>query len=132
MTDPLTPGRFRALAEAYGGVIDRWPIETRAAARRMATEPSARAILDEAGALDAALDAWTVLAPDAVLREQVMPATVPAASVWRQARLWWSGIGIATALAGAVAGSVAAAAVAPADPPTENATAFGDLGGQEA
>lgn len=131
MTEPLTLDRFRTLAEAYGGVIDRWPVETCAAAMRMAAEPVASAILADAAALDSALDAWAVPAPDAALRERVMPATPRAARAWRRAKFWWSGIGIATALAGAAAGSVAAAAVSPADPPTENATAFGDLGGKD-
>jgi hypothetical protein len=132
MTEPLTLDRFRALADAYGGVIDRWPVGARAAAMRMAADPVAQAILVDAGALDVALDAWMVPAPSAALRDLVMPVALPAARAWRRAKLWWSGIGIATALAGAAAGSVAAAAVAPADPPSEAATAFGDLGGQEA
>lgn len=131
MTETLTLERFRKLAEAYGAIIARWPAEAREAALLMAGDPRARAILDEAAALDAALDRWTVPAPAAEARERMLPAARPVAAAWRRARLWWSGIGIATALAGAAAGSVAAAAVSPADGPGESATAFGELGGQE-
>lgn len=128
---PLTSARFAALAEAYGGSIGRWPEAVRDEARRMAGDPAMQAILAEADALDAHLDAWRMPAPSLSMRARV-------AGSWRRplsrrARLWWSGLGIATALAGAAAGSVAAAAALPGDPAAtaEDITAFGNLAGQE-
>jgi hypothetical protein len=125
----LTPARFAALAEAYGGDIARWPEEERTAAFLLAADPTMQALLADAGRLDAELEAWRVAPPSADLRTRVVRSWPRPLS--RRAKLWWSGIGIATALAGAAAGTVAAAAVAPADHGTEPATAFGDLAGQE-
>lgn len=131
MTDPLmSMARFAALADAYGGAVARWPTAERENAYRLAAQPGARAILARAAQVDTVLDSWTVASPSTALRRSVLP---PARRQSPQARLklWWSGIGIAAALAGAAAGSVAAAAVAPADRAGDNATAFGDLAGQE-
>ena len=125
----LTPARFAALAEAYGGDIGRWPAEERTAALRLAANPSMQALLTEAGQLDARLDAWRITLPSAELRAGIMRSWPRPLS--RRAKLWWSGVGIATALAGAAAGTVAAAAVVPADHGGEPATAFGDVAGQE-
>ena len=132
MTEPLTLDRFRDLAEAYGAAIARWPEPVRAAAMRMATEPAAAAILDRAAALDTTLDAWRVPAPDRALHDRVT-RTAPARGTRfvTRASLWWSGIGIAAALAGAAAGAAAVAAVAPGDTLVESSTSFGDLAGQE-
>jgi hypothetical protein len=116
MTNPLTPARFAELAEAYGSVIAR--------------EPAMQAILAEAEWLDARLDAWRVPAPSPALRDRVVASRRVA--LLRRARLWWSGIGIATALAGAVAGSVGVAVAMPSDHAiADEATAFGDLTAQE-
>jgi hypothetical protein len=130
MTNPLTPARFAELAEAYGSVVARWPEAVRAEAMAIAREPAMQAILAEAEWLDARLDAWRVPAPSPALRDRVVASRRVA--LLRRARLWWSGIGIATALAGAVAGSVGVAVAMPSDHAiADEATAFGDLTAQE-
>jgi len=48
-----------------------------------------------------------------------------------RAKLWWSGVGIAAALAGAAAGTAAVATAAPVDATPESSTSFGDIAGQE-
>ncbi|USI74717.1 hypothetical protein [Sphingomonas morindae] len=130
MTEPLTEARFRALADAYGGVVQRWPEAERAAALEMARLPQWQAVLAEAARLDARLDLWTVAPPSPALQARILAARRLPLS--RRARLWWSGIGLATALAGAAAGSVAAAAL-PIDhgAAVDEATAFGALPQQE-
>ena len=130
MTDHLSEARFIELAEAYGSVVARWPEAVRAEAMAMARRPAMRAALAEAERLDVRLDRWTVVAPSPALRDRVVGSRrVPLA---RRARLWWSGIGIATALAGAAAGSVAASAALPSDHvASDDATAFGDLSQQD-
>jgi hypothetical protein len=130
MTDPLTPARFAELADAYGGVLARWPEQVRAEAMALALLPEMRAILAEAGQLDAQLDLWRVAAPSPALRERVLAARRMPLS--RRARLWLSGLGVAAALAGAAAGSVATAAALPSDHAvSDDATVFGDLSQQE-
>ena len=132
MHEPLTLDRFRDLAEAYGAAIARWPEPVRAAAMRMAAEPAAAAILERAAALDTTLDAWRVLAPDRPLYDRVS-GSAPARGTRfaTRASFWWSGIGVAAALAGAAVGAAAVAAVAPADALVESNTSFGDVAGQE-
>ncbi|MGI4879474.1 MAG: hypothetical protein ACRYG4_18530 [Janthinobacterium lividum] len=131
MIEPMTLERFKALADAYGGVVARWPEPVRAAAMQIATQPEASAILARALELDEALDAWTVPAASAVLRERVLGAApAPSRDFVRRARLWWSGVGIAAALAGAAAGAAAVAMVPPIDA-SGGTTSFGDFGTQE-
>ncbi len=132
MSEPLTLARFRELAEAYGGVVARWPDRYRGAAEAMASDPAARRILADASLLDEALDAWQVAAPSALLRQRVIDgAPAPTGRIVTRARLWWSGIGIAAALAGATAGTAAVAIASPVDVASDNATSFGDVGGSE-
>ena len=127
MTEPLTETRFVELADAYGHVIARWPEAVRAQATEMARLPRMRAVLADAERLDGRLDLWKVDAPTPEFAARIVGARRSPLS--RRARLWWSGIGIATALAGATAGSVAAATVLPASHAmSDDATAFGDLG----
>ncbi|MFN9927093.1 MAG: hypothetical protein ACK53I_09165, partial [Phenylobacterium sp.] len=59
----MTPERFDALAEAYGGDVARWPEgEREGAAMFMTTDPArAQAVLAAAQALDQRLDAWAAL-----------------------------------------------------------------------
>ncbi len=130
MTEPLTPSRFAELADAYGGTIARWPEAVRGEATVLARRPALRALLEEAGRLDTRLDLWQVPLAAPALRERILAARrIPLS---HRARLWLSGLGIATALAGAVAGSVAVAAALPADHAlSDDATAFGDLAQQE-
>jgi hypothetical protein len=126
MTESLTEHRFVELADAYGAAIARWPEAVRAEAFEMAKLPAMQVVLAEAAALDAQLDLWKVEAPAALLAQRIIAARRMPLS--RRARLWWSGIGVATALAGAAAGSVAASAALPSDhAPSDDATAFGDL-----
>jgi hypothetical protein len=125
MTEPMTPARFAMLAEAYGGVA-RWPAPDRAAGLRMARDPAAAALLEEAGRLDAVLDGWAVPAPSARLRGAVA-AAMPRPAVTGRVGLWWSGIGIAAALAGAGAGAVTVALLAPVEIAAEGATSFGEV-----
>ena len=125
MSPPLTPERFAALADAYGGTILRWPSETQSEALAMAADPACATILRKAAALDAQLDEWSVEAPSAALRKSIAD-TYPVL-LRRRLRLWWTGLGIATALAGAAAGSIAAAAL-PADHMlADDSTAFGSV-----
>jgi hypothetical protein len=128
VTERLTLDRFRELADAYGGVIARWPEQYREDSMPMALEPEAAAILANASALDETLDAWRVPAPAAVLHNLVLTdAPAPRQRLATRARLWWSGIGFATALAGAVAGTAAVAMVTPGDVSPDSGTSFGDV-----
>lgn len=133
MTERLTIDRFEELADAYGGVVARWPVHHRAAAYRLATHPEAAAILARALAFDAMLDAWQAPVPTAALIGRVTAAGPAAAAITlgAQMRLWWSGVGIAAALAGAAAGMAAVAMVGPADTPSGGSTSFGDVAGRD-
>jgi hypothetical protein len=131
MNEPMTLDRFRELADAYGGVVSRWPERDRAAAMQLALQPAAITILAHASALDDVLDTWTVPAPGMALRNRVAagaPARPPGLAV--RARLWWSGVGIGAALAGAAAGLAAVAMMPPSDPAPDNGTSFGVVDAQ--
>ena len=89
-----------------------------------------QAILAQAEWLDIRLDAWRVPAPAPALRDRIL--TLRRVTLARRVRLWWSGIGIATALAGAVAGSAGVAVALPSDHvKLDEATVFGDFTPQE-
>ena len=52
----MTSSRFAALAASYGADLNRWPVETRDAARSLlAVSPRAQAVLDAERDLDAAI-----------------------------------------------------------------------------
>ncbi|MBN9074835.1 MAG: hypothetical protein BGN87_19115 [Rhizobiales bacterium 65-79] len=125
----MSPERFRAMAEAYGGSIRRWPAEPRRQAEPLLSDPRYGRILSEACALDEFLDEWTVAPPSRELAARIrLGAPASIREYFARWRLWLSGIGLAAALAGALAGGVAVAALAPMDsgwPPLT--TAFGDL-----
>ena len=132
MPEPLTLARFQELADAYGGVVARWPEQHRKAAMAIASQPGTREILFGASSLDEALDVWGVAAPTPSLRDRVIgSAPAPTVKIGTRARLWWSGVGIAAALAGATAGTAAVAIVSPIDVASDSATSFGDVGGPE-
>ena len=132
MPEPLTLARFQELADAYGGVVARWPEQHREVAMAMASQPNARAILAGASFLDDALDGWRVSAPTPSLRDHVVrSAPAPKRKIVTRARLWWSGVGIAAALAGATAGTAAVAIASPTDTASDNTTSFGDIAGSE-
>lgn len=82
---PLEAGRFRALAEAYGGDISRWPEAERASAEAwLARNPrDGAAVLEAARALDDLLGAWRTPEPAEALRNRVL---IPAPAQVRHAR----------------------------------------------
>lgn len=132
MLEPLTFARFAELADAYGGVVVRWPEQHREAAMAMASQPAGRTILERASALDDALDMWRVAPSPTSVQERVIgSAPMPIGRLKTRVRLWWSGVGIAAALAGATAGTAAVAIAAPVDAMSDSGTSFGDLVGSE-
>lgn len=81
----MTARRVRALAEAYGAEPARWPASEREAAEAwIAANPgAARALLEEAGALDGLLDAWSLPRPADGVRVRIVE---PAPAMVREAR----------------------------------------------
>jgi hypothetical protein len=108
----------------------------RDAAWPLAQEPGFADLLAKAQALDLQLDHWRVPLPSAALRQAVVASHRHHGLLRarQRARLWWSALGLGTALAGATAGSalaftVQAFAVETAGPsPQFEATAFGEMG----
>ena len=102
----MTPERFEALAEAYGGDIARWPDDERdaAAIRATAHPDEARAVLAGAAALDALLDAAPAPRAPAGLAERI----VAGAPQRRERRWgsWWLPAGMGAGLAAACAAGV--------------------------
>lgn len=104
----MTIERLKALAEAYGADLRRWPASERPFAERLvATDPAARAALEEAAALDVLLNASPRPTPSAALAARILAAAPKA----REARahlgriFWFLGAGwAAAACAGVVAG----------------------------
>jgi hypothetical protein len=121
----MTPERFDALAEAYGGDVARWPEgEREGAAMLMATDPArTQAVLAAAQALDLRLDAWgpqrvTPDLADAVLAGAPKPR---AGSWWRS---WLAPVGMgaglaAACVAGLLVGTQLAVAPVATDPDAE-------------
>lgn len=67
--------RLHALADAYGADLRRWPASERAFAETLiAADPSLRAVLDQAAALDALLDASPAPTPSADLAARILAA----------------------------------------------------------
>lgn len=65
--------RFHAMVEAYGGRPEHWPAAERAAALALlAVSAEARALRDEAVALDALLDRASVPAPSPALADRIL------------------------------------------------------------
>lgn len=104
--------RFKALAEAYGGDLARWPeAEREAAAAFVADHPEkAAAILSEASVLDQLLASTGALQASPSLEQAVLANAQIARPVTRpQPAPRWAGIAAAFALmAGAGAGWIAA------------------------
>jgi len=99
--------RLEALAQAYGGDLRRWPADQRAFAESLiAADPAARAVLDDAAALDALLDASPAVVPTANLAARVLAAAPVRKARGHLGRLaWFLGAGwAAAACAGMVAG----------------------------
>ncbi|HEY0646684.1 MAG TPA: hypothetical protein VGD44_02235, partial [Phenylobacterium sp.] len=80
----MTPERFEALAEAYGGDVARWPdAEREAAAAWMAAEPArVGTILARADDLDAALLAYAPPRAAPGLAERIVAGAPPPRARW--------------------------------------------------
>jgi hypothetical protein len=104
----VTPERFGALADAYGGNIDRWPIAERDAAwLHLRQNPNAEGVLSAAARLDSALAGWTVPGPGAALAARIALTVARRHAHGRRLRLWLSSLGAAAALAsGMAAGAI--------------------------
>ena len=95
--------RFEALAQAYGGDVDRWPAQAAAQARVLVqAEPGLTAVLNEADAIDLLLDASPAPTFSGVLRERVIGAAPRLRSAWQSTTRWLSGAGLAAACAAGV------------------------------
>lgn len=117
----MTPERFEALAEAWGGDVARWPdAEREAAAAWMAAEPGrASAILGRAGDLDAVLAAYDPPRVTLGLAERIA-AGAPKSRTRRVGWLLPAGMGAglaAACAAGVMLGAQLAPAPASADDP---------------
>lgn len=134
----MTPDGLRELAETYGADPARWPDSIRAEAQAsLARLPAPPAWLAEAKALDAWLDTFPAPAAGPALARRIVLAAPDLTPLWRRARAWWTGLGLAgAAAAGLAAGALVVLAVTPpaASPSSDyvyDQTAFGDLAGQE-
>lgn len=124
-SEPFNLTRFQARADAYGGVIARWPDAEKDDALRLSRTPQGRAILADALNLDEALDGWQVPVPSKILAARVLAGT-PRTSIARSVKLWWTAIGMTVALSGATAGIAATTILTPASQ-ADSMTVFGDL-----
>ncbi|WP_242077982.1 hypothetical protein [Brevundimonas diminuta] len=97
--------RLHELADAYGADLRRWPASERAFAESLiAADPSLKAVLDQAAALDALLDAAPRPVPSAALTARIL-AAAPRAKNRLGKAIWYLGAGwAAAACAGVVAG----------------------------
>ena len=97
--------RLHELADAYGADLRRWPASERAFAESLiAADPSLKAVLDEAAALDALLDAAPKPVPSSAMIARILAAAPRAKSRLGKA-IWYLGAGwAAAACAGVVAG----------------------------
>jgi hypothetical protein len=103
--------RFRELAEAYGGDIQRWPSETHGPARLLLqSDPAAARALALAAEDDLRLDAFAPPRATAALRDALIAAAPKARSGLRLGIDWRGlflpGAGLAAGLAGALVGAV--------------------------
>lgn len=131
--------RFSALAEAFGGRIERWPEDQREAAWRFVAERggSAQAVLADALALDETLEVLRPPQPSSALRDAILAAAPRSAglrgrpersALWR----WLTGAGLGAGLAAACAAGIVAGvqSVRPSDEARADALiASGDDGG---
>lgn len=111
----MTEDRFRALAEAYGAELRRWPAAERNAAQAfaLANRDVADAILEVERSLEIQLEAYVVEAP-APLRRRIIDLAPRARAIARTVR-WLAAVGLGLGLAAsAVAGVAAGVSLAPA------------------
>ena len=100
---PMNRERFEALAEAYGGDLDRWPAEAAMQARALlGVEPGLAGVLNEAETFDLLLDASPAPMFSGVLRERVIAAAPRLRNAWNSTTRWLSGAGLAAACAAGV------------------------------
>ncbi len=98
----LSEARFRKLADAYGGKLERWPAAERQAARELVLKrPELRACLTEEAELDAWLDSGRADGMPASLLERLeaLPETAPQPFPWHARSLLKPAIGWAFAAA---------------------------------
>ena len=86
----MTVEDFRRLAETWGGDLERWPHETQAAARNLASTPEGMAILGRARQLDALMAAPPDVPPERVRRAVHAVVLLVAADAERASRTRWS------------------------------------------
>lgn len=141
MTESMSVRRFRALAETYGGVLERWPVAERRAARELLLrEPSLRGVLaaeseldrllaeGEGGAVSASLLARLEGIPERSPQKQPFP--LKARSFWLPALGWAAAAAVGLWIGTTVeAPELDTVAVQPdeADEPTVMEIAAGDL-----
>ena len=103
----MTEERFKALADAFGGDIGRWPQAERAEAAAFAqSQPQIAApVLAAARRLDERLEADGIAEPSFALRQRII-AAAPLARAARAAWRWAMGVGLGLGLAGACAAGV--------------------------
>jgi hypothetical protein len=104
----ITEDRFRALAEAYGADMGRWPADERAAAAAFAVAHAelAASVLDAEHGLDIRLGAFAI-EPSPALRQRVIAAAPRVRAVARAWR-WIAAGALGLGLAGSAAAGVAA------------------------
>ena len=103
----MTPDRFTALSQAYGGHLDRWPVDERSEAIRLCQDrPQWTAqVLSEAAGLDDLLDAFGLEAQSNDLRQRIFARMKPGPARLALGPRGW-GFGIAAAsLAGVICGA---------------------------
>ena len=144
MTEPMSVFRFRALAETYGGALERWPATERRLARELLLrEPSLHAVLaaeseldrllaeGEGGAVSASLLARLEGIPERSPQKQPFP--LKPRSFWLPALGWAAAAAVGLWLGATVeAPELDTVAIQPveageADEPTVLEIAAGDL-----
>jgi len=103
----MTPDRFTALANAYGGDLTRWPMHERVLALSLCQEQPlwTAQVLNEAAVLDGLLDEFEVGAPSRALGDRILSRTRPLPTrLTSGARGWGMGL-VAASLAGVICGA---------------------------
>lgn len=86
----MTVEDFRRLAETWGGDLERWPHETQAAARNLASTSEGMAILGRARQLDALMAAPPEVSPERARRAVHAVVRQVAADAERASRTGWN------------------------------------------
>ncbi len=111
----MTPDRFVALSQAYGGRVERWPVNDQAGAVKLCQDRPVwtAKILSDAAQLDAILDAYALTAPSVNLRQRIYAeASRPARTIPLGLRRWGFGLAAAS-LAGVICGAALMSLAAP-------------------